>query len=93
MKRQFIAIDLKSFYASVECNERGLDPLTTRLVVADASRTEMPLSFMKTCGFRSTARGVLQNWAWNFVCQLPGRIPFSAMRSQTICPALCLVFL
>ena len=40
MKRQFIAIDLKSFYASVECNERGLDPLTTRLVVADASRTE-----------------------------------------------------
>ena len=36
----FIAIDLKSFYASVECVERGLDPLTTNLVVADASRTE-----------------------------------------------------
>ena len=35
-----IAIDLKSFYASVECRERGLDPLTTNLVVADASRTE-----------------------------------------------------
>ena len=35
-----IAIDLKSFYASVECRERGLDPLTTHLVVADAARTE-----------------------------------------------------
>ncbi|MBD5554490.1 MAG: DNA methylase [Roseburia sp.] len=42
MSRQhtYIAIDLKSFYASVECVERGLDPLTTNLVVADASRTE-----------------------------------------------------
>ena len=38
--RSYIAIDLKSFYASVECVERGLDPLTTNLVVADASRTE-----------------------------------------------------
>ena len=39
-ERTYIAIDLKSFYASVECIERGLDPLTTNLVVADASRTE-----------------------------------------------------
>ncbi len=38
--RTYIAIDLKSFYASVECMERGLDPLDTNLVVADASRTE-----------------------------------------------------
>lgn len=36
----YIAIDLKSFYASVECRERQLDPLTTNLVVADESRTE-----------------------------------------------------
>lgn len=36
----YMAIDLKSFYASVECVERGLDPLTTNLVVADASKTE-----------------------------------------------------
>ena len=36
----YIAIDLKSFYASVECVERGLDPLTTHLVVADKSRTD-----------------------------------------------------
>ena len=39
-KGAYIAIDLKSFYASVECRERGLDPLTARLVVADESRTE-----------------------------------------------------
>jgi DNA polymerase V len=38
--RTYIAIDLKSFYASVECIERGLDPLGANLVVADASRTE-----------------------------------------------------
>ena len=39
-QRTYIAIDLKSFYASVECVERGLDPLTTNLVVADVSRTD-----------------------------------------------------
>lgn len=38
--RTYLCIDLKSFYASVECVERGLDPMTTNLVVADASRTE-----------------------------------------------------
>ena len=37
--RTYIAIDLKSFYASIECVERNLDPLTTNLVVADRSRT------------------------------------------------------
>ncbi len=40
MGKYYAAIDLKSFYASVECCERGLDPLTTNLVVADASRTD-----------------------------------------------------
>ena len=40
MREYYIAIDLKSFYASVECIERGLDPLTTNLVVADKSRTD-----------------------------------------------------
>ena len=39
-KRIYMAIDLKSFYASVECVERNLDPLTTNLVVADVSRSE-----------------------------------------------------
>ena len=36
----YVAIDLKSFYASIECMERQLDPRNTNLVVADASRTE-----------------------------------------------------
>ena len=40
MRRTYITIDLKSYYASVECMERGLDPMTTNLVVADLSRTE-----------------------------------------------------
>ena len=39
-QRIYVSIDLKSFYASVECRERGLDPMTTNLVVADSSRTE-----------------------------------------------------
>lgn len=39
-ERTYLAVDLKSFFASVECVERGLDPLTTNLVVADAARTE-----------------------------------------------------
>lgn len=39
-QRTYVAIDLKSFYASVECQERGLDPLDTNLVVADESRTD-----------------------------------------------------
>ncbi len=39
-QKTYIAIDLKSFYASVECKERKRDPLTTNLVVADKSRTE-----------------------------------------------------
>ena len=55
MERSYIAIDLKSFYASVECVERGLDPLTTHLVVADKSRTEKTICLavtppLKACG-------------------------------------------
>jgi DNA polymerase V len=46
--RYYIAIDLKSFYASVECMERGLDPLTTNLVVADESRTEKTICLAVT---------------------------------------------
>ena len=38
--RIYVSIDLKSFYSSVECVERGLDPLNTNLVVADPSRTQ-----------------------------------------------------
>ena len=56
-----IAIDLKSFYASVECRERGLDPLTTNLVVADPSRTEKTICLavspsLKSYGIPGRAR-------------------------------------
>lgn len=44
----YVAIDLKSFYASVECVDRGLDPLTTNLVVADTSRTEKTICLAVT---------------------------------------------
>ena len=42
--RTYVAIDLKSFYSSVDCVARGLDPLTANLVVADVSRTEKTIS-------------------------------------------------
>ena len=47
-RRTYLAIDLKSFYASVECVDRHLDPLTTNLVVADASRTEKTICLALT---------------------------------------------
>ena len=47
-EKQYVAIDLKSFYASVECVERGLDPLDTNLVVADISRTEKTICLAVT---------------------------------------------
>ena len=47
-ERVYLAIDLKSFYASVECIERGLDPMTTHLVVADLSRTEKTICLAVT---------------------------------------------
>ena len=53
MGKVYIAIDLKSFYASVECVERGLDPLTARLVVADASRTEKTICLAVTPALKS----------------------------------------
>ena len=46
--RTYIAIDLKSFYASVECVERHFDPLSTNLVVADLSRTEKTICLAVT---------------------------------------------
>ncbi|HBA12889.1 MAG TPA: DNA methylase, partial [Bacteroidales bacterium] len=59
--RTYAAIDLKSFYASVECVERGLNPLTTNLVVADNSRTEKTICLavspsLKTYGIGGRAR-------------------------------------
>jgi DNA polymerase V len=59
--RTYIAIDLKSFYASVECRERGLDPLDANLVVADPSRTDKTICLavspsLKACGIPGRAR-------------------------------------
>lgn len=59
--KTYIAIDLKSFYASVECIERGLDPMNTNLVVADASRTEKTICLavspsLKSYGISGRAR-------------------------------------
>lgn len=59
--KTYIAIDLKSFYASVECIERGLDPMTTNLLVADAARTEKTICLavspsLKSYGISGRAR-------------------------------------
>jgi len=51
--KQYVAIDLKSFYASVECMERGLDPLRANLVVADRSRTEKTICLAVSAGLKS----------------------------------------
>jgi len=60
-KRTYLCIDLKSFYASVECAERGLDPMTTRLVVADPTRTDKTICLaispaMKALGIHNRCR-------------------------------------
>lgn len=52
-QRTYIAIDLKSFYASVECRERGLDPMDTNLVVADESRTNKTICLAVTPTLKS----------------------------------------
>ena len=61
MNKIYACIDLKSFYASVECRERNLDPITTNLVVADNSRTEKTVCLaispsMKQYGLGGRAR-------------------------------------
>ena len=53
MNRTYLCIDLKSFYASVECMELGVDPLTTNLVVADESRTEKTICLAVTPSLKS----------------------------------------
>lgn len=60
-ERMYICIDLKSFYASVECVDRKLDPLTTRLVVADAARSQKTICLaispaMKKLGIKNRCR-------------------------------------
>ena len=59
--RTYIAIDLKSFYASVECKERNRDPLTTNLVVADQTRTEKTIPAVPPCLTRKNPRPLNQD--------------------------------
>ena len=61
MDKQYLCIDLKSFYASVECVDRGLDPMTAKLVVADPERTEKTICLavspaLKALGISGRAR-------------------------------------
>ena len=56
-ERQYIAIDLKSFYASVECVERSLDPLDTCLVVADELRTQKTICLAVSPAIKSYGTG------------------------------------
>lgn len=70
-EKTYLCIDLKSFYASVECVERSLDPMTTRLVVADPERTEKTICLavtpaMKALGVRNRCR----------VFEIPGNIDY-----------------
>ena len=57
MEKTYIAIDLKSFYASVECIERSLDPMKTCLVVADDSRTEKTICLAVSPALKSFGIG------------------------------------
>ena len=72
-KETFLCIDLKSFYASVECVERGLDPFTTNLVVADPDRSVSTICLaitpaMKKLGIRNRCRiheiQIISNILW-----------------------------
>lgn len=77
MQKTYIAIDLKSFYASVECVERGLNPLTAKLVVADESRTDKTICLavspaLKALGIPGRARLYeVKQKAKNFIIARP----------------------
>lgn len=76
-QRTYLCIDLKSFYASVECVERGLDPLTANLVVADPDRTEKTICLavspsLKALGVKNRCR----------VFEIPQDIPFITARPR-----------
>lgn len=93
--RTYIAIDLKSFFASVECVERGLDPLTTNLLVADVSRTEKTICLavspsLKAYGIGGRARlfEVIQRLRevnYERSCQAPGhRLTGKSWRAEEL---------
>ena len=76
-QRTYLCIDLKSFYASVECVERGLDPMTAHLVVADPDRTEQTICLavspaLKALGVRNRCR----------IFEIPPTLSFITARPQ-----------
>ena len=87
MKKQYLCIDLKTFYASVECVERGLNPFEINLVVADKSRGRGALCLaitpcMKKAGVKNRCRlfeipKYMQN--------IPYRVSFSVLQLYTAC--------
>ena len=86
--RQYLCIDLKSFYASVECVERGLDPMTTRLVVADPERSEKTICLavspaMKALGVRNRCRVFEIPKSINYV-MAPPRMALYIQRSADV---------
>lgn len=75
-RRQYLCIDLKSFYASVECVERGLDPLTTLLAVCDMERSEKTICLaitpaMKALGIKNRCRVFEIPDSVNFIAAIP----------------------
>ena len=77
-QRTYLAIDLKSFYASVECVDRHLDPLTTNLVVADASRTEKTICLAVSPSLKAYKIGNL------LIARMRTLIKLSASRDNTL---------
>ena len=71
-EKTYIAIDLKSFYASVECVDRGLDPLTTNLIVADVAKTEKTICLAVTPSLK--AHGISGRARLFEVIQQVGRV-------------------
>ena len=77
MKKIYICIDLKSFFASCECSKRNLDPFTTNLVVADKTRGENALCLaitpaMKKLGIKNRCR----------TKDIPGDIPYTIAKPR-----------
>lgn len=71
MNRIYLCIDLKSFYASVECVARELDPLTTNLVVADKERTDKTICLAVTPSLKAYGRYCISH----IRCQNQSRTP------------------
>ncbi len=92
--KQFIAIDLKSFYASVECVERGMDPLDTCLVVADASRTNKTICLAVSAALKTFGTGgrprlfEVEQKIREVNRARPGRRKSISLKELTRCPSL-----